>query len=72
MTPDEIRLECLKLSVPRDIANPDTETVLQRAKAFEAYVIGDGQGQKPPSDKPTLSLAPKTGQGQSAPGARGK
>lgn len=67
MTPDAIRLECLKLAVPRDIANPDTEIILTRAKAFEAYVVGDGQGQKPPSDKPTLSLAPKTGQAPSAP-----
>lgn len=62
MTAQEIRLECLRLSIPRDIANPDVNLILERAKAFEAFVIGEGQAKSAPSERQTLSLPQKTGQ----------
>lgn len=42
MTANEIRLECLRLAVPRDVDNPSVSLILARAKAYEAFVIGDG------------------------------
>jgi hypothetical protein len=63
MSPDEIRLECLKLAVPRDIANPDTTLVLERATAYAAYVNGAGQLAKPAPQMPAQNAAPqKSGQ----------
>jgi hypothetical protein len=63
----EIRLECLKLAQPRDIANPDIEQILERAKRYEAFVSGDGHADKAPSQQP--QQAPQkpghSGQGQS-------
>lgn len=38
MTPEEIRLACLKLARPDVTQNPDAELILARAKAFEVYV----------------------------------
>jgi hypothetical protein len=54
MTQQEIRLECLRLALPRDLANPDIELIVKRAMAFEAYVAGDGHA-KAPSQPPALS-----------------
>lgn len=63
MSPDEIRLECLKLAVPRDIANPDTKLVLERATAYASFVTGAGQLAKPAPQMPAQSAAPqKSGQ----------
>lgn len=47
MTPQEIRLEVLKLLRLPDLASPDIEKVLQRAKALEAYVMGAGHAERP-------------------------
>lgn len=52
MTPQEIRLECLRLAVPRDIANPDTHVIVQRAKVYELFVVGEGQAQAKPASPP--------------------
>ncbi len=62
MSPEEIRLECLRLSVPKDLANPDVAKIVERAKALEAYVVGAGQAKEAPAKQPTLSLPQKTGQ----------
>jgi hypothetical protein len=64
MSPDEIRLECLKLAVPRDIANPDTALVLERATAYATFVSGAGQLAKPAPPMPPMPnvSTPKTGQ----------
>jgi len=61
MNSQEIRLECLKLAMPRDLANPDVSKILERAKAFEAYVNGAGHAEKAPAQQP-LHLPHKSGQ----------
>ena len=53
MTPQEIRLEILKMLRLPDIANPDVAKVVDRAKALEAYVIGAGQATSPPRETET-------------------
>lgn len=52
MTDQEIRLDILKMVTPRDIANPDVAMILDRARAYEAYVMGAGQAAKPPQQAP--------------------
>lgn len=47
MTPQEIRLELLRLCMPA-VANPDVQMALQKAKALEAYVMGAGYATEPP------------------------
>ena len=42
-----IRLECLKLAWPRDIANPDLVTVTKRAEALLAWVMAADTSQEP-------------------------
>lgn len=66
MTPETIRLEALKLAIPRDIANPDVDKVIDRARAYERYIVGEGQA-KAPSHQPMTLPAHKpghTGHGQ--------
>ena len=63
MTSQDIRLECLKLAMPRDIANPDVTKILERAKAFEAFVVGAGHAEKAPAQQP-MQLPHKPGQAQ--------
>lgn len=46
----QIRLECLRLSKP-DVSMPDVDVWIDRAKALEAYVSGEGQGQEPPKKR---------------------
>lgn len=67
MTENDYRLECLKLAIPKDLANPDVNKIIERAKAFEAYVKGDGYATAP-SDSPKRQ-ARKTGQGDVTPPA---
>ena len=55
MSPQEIRLEILKLLRMPDIASPDITQYVNRAKALEAYVVGAGQAIEP-LPKPTLSV----------------
>lgn len=66
MTDAEIRLECLRLAVPRDIANPDVALILDKAKAFERYVMGEGHAVKAPSEKTLIMPAHKPGHGPSS------
>ena len=54
MTPQEIRLEILKLLRLPDLASPDVAKVIDRAKALEAYVNGAGQATSPPRETVTL------------------
>lgn len=49
MTPQEIRLELLKLCMP-GVANPDVRLALEKAKALEAWVMGAGQATSPPRE----------------------
>jgi hypothetical protein len=58
MSPQEIRLEILKLLRLPDLASPDVAKVIDRAKALEAYVSGAGQAQMPPRE--TVTLPPQT------------
>jgi hypothetical protein len=59
MSPQEIRLEILKLLRLPDFANPDVSKVIDRAKALEAYVSGAGQAQTPPRETVTLPPQPQ-------------
>ena len=52
MTEADIRLECVRLTQPRDLANPDVPKWIERAKLIEQYVKGDGHADKAPSDSP--------------------
>lgn len=67
MTEHDYRLECLRLAIPRDLANPDVSKIIERAKAFEAYVKGDGYAQAP--SESLKRQARKTGQGDVSPPA---
>jgi len=58
MTPQEIRLEVLKMLRLSDFASPDVSQAIERAKALEAYVIGAGQATAPPRE--TVTLPPQT------------
>lgn len=61
MTPDQqIRLEALKLAIPQGLMNPDAALIIERAKAFERYVSGEGQAAKAPSQQPA-PIAQKPG-----------
>lgn len=61
MSPDQIRLECLRLALPKDLANPDATVVIARAKAFETYVMGEGQAKSPPQNtQPVASHQDRT------------
>ena len=51
MTEHDIRLECVRLTQPRDLGNPDIPKWIERAKLIEDYVKGDGYAQAP-SDSP--------------------
>lgn len=53
MTPDEIRLECLKLAVERGPARPDI--AIPSARLFEAYVTGGTAGE--PADPDSRARA---------------
>lgn len=52
MTPQQLRLECLKLVKPTDINNFDAAWLVGKAKELEAYVTGDGHAQEAPSKEP--------------------
>lgn len=54
MSPQEIRLEILKMLRLPDLASPDVSKIIDRAKALEAYVIGAGQATLPPRETVTL------------------
>lgn len=54
MSPQEIRLEILKMLRLPDLASPDVVRVIERAKALEAYVNGAGQAMSPPRETVTL------------------
>lgn len=60
MTEHDIRLECVRLTQPRDLANPDITKWIERAKLIEQYVKGDGYA-RAPSERPTRQSR-KTGQ----------
>lgn len=61
MTPEQqIRLEALKLAIPRDLANPDAAKVIERAKAYEAFVAGAGHA-KAPAQQPVQQPPHKPG-----------
>ncbi len=62
MTEQEIRIECLRLAIPKDLSNPDNAKIVERAKVFEAYVVGDGHAKAPSLSLPVQPH--KTGQGQ--------
>lgn len=61
MTPQEIRLELLKLCMPAT-ANPDVQIALTKAKALEAYVIGAGHASSPPREAVTQPQQVRTTQ----------
>lgn len=42
MTKDEIRLECLRLALPGQIAFPDLERVLKQAAAYVRFIEDNG------------------------------
>lgn len=56
MTKDELRLECLKLAHTH---GREPAQVIERAKAYEAYLTVDPTAEIPP--KGTLKLEPKPG-----------
>ena len=62
MTEHDIRLECVRLTQPRDLGNPDITKWLERAKLIEDYVKGDGYAQAP-SESPRRQSR-KTGQAE--------
>jgi hypothetical protein len=44
MTPEQIRLEALRLAIPNTtILTRDDNLILERAKMYEAYIVGDTQ-----------------------------
>ena len=54
MTPEQIRLECLKLVTPRDQPGLDATFFVGKAKVFEEYVNGQtkrGPGRPRNADK---------------------
>lgn len=61
MSPEEIRLQCLRAAIPSGISNPDTKMVLERAEAYAAFVTGrDTRTTAPVKPAPTLA-SKKTG-----------
>ena len=50
MTEADIRLECMRITQPRDLASPDVPKWIERAKLIEQYVKGDGHADKAPSE----------------------
>lgn len=47
MTENEFRLECVRITAPKDLASPDVNKWIERAKLIEQYVKGDGYAQAP-------------------------
>lgn len=47
MTAQQIRLECLRLTSPSGLSNPDVDRWIDRARQIEEYVVGEGQGIEP-------------------------
>jgi hypothetical protein len=44
VTPEQIRLEALRLAIPdTKILTPDTKLILARAREYEEYIVGDTQ-----------------------------
>lgn len=41
MSPEQIRLEALKLAVPQGLTNPDTKLILDRAAKYEEFIVGE-------------------------------
>lgn len=42
MTPEQIRLEALRLAIVDDkITVPDVNLILSRARSYEAFIVGD-------------------------------
>jgi hypothetical protein len=41
MTAEQIRLEALKLAIPQGISNPDTKLILDRAREYETFIVGE-------------------------------
>ena len=59
MTPDQIRIEALRLSDPK-LSNPDVDLWIDRAKKLEAYISsGEGQSSQDAPQKPAVSDLPK-------------
>lgn len=55
MTPEQIRLECLKLVWPKDMPEADEDHFIGKAKALYDYVTSAApkkRGRPPKSDKP--------------------
>ena len=51
MTAQQIRLECLRLTSPTGLSNPDVDKWIARARQIEEYVVGEGQGDEPPAKR---------------------
>jgi hypothetical protein len=57
MTPEQIRLEALRLAIPdTKILTPDTKLILARAAQYEAFIVGDAK--QPSRDARTNGKAP--------------
>lgn len=58
MSPEQIRIEALRLALPRDVpANYDVDLYLSKARAFEAYILGPLANQ--PQDVVMVQIADK-------------
>lgn len=55
MTPEHIRLECLKLVRPVDIRDIDPAWLIAKAKELETFVKGDGHAVEAPSKEPVAN-----------------
>lgn len=61
MTPEQTRLECLKLAKP-DNPLPDISIWMERAKTLESYIYGSGQPSKEAPQQTKMMLSQKPGQ----------
>lgn len=52
MTPQQLRLECLKIARPADVRDVDANWLVEKAKVLETYVKGDGHAEEAPSKEP--------------------
>ena len=69
MTPEEIRLEILKLIRP-EVRNPDGKSWVSIARTLEDYVCGLGEPSKAPQKIATLSSTARTTRSVNGPGSR--
>lgn len=49
MTPEQLRLECVKLAMPHGVANPDMHMVIDRASVIHEFVTRDNGKPAPAS-----------------------